>query len=1200
MAKFTQEFIAAAEIAGGIGLMYLGGAWTYPIGKYLIAAGIGTAIAGVGTLLSKGALQGQATSTRNPVSPWKAVYGRVRMGGALVYMNMWGDSFKMLDLVIVLAAHPCQAVDALLFDQQRIFIDTSASPGGAAAGSGTSFTPVQQTVNISEIKRVKGVVTVTLPSNIPYLIESDHIEIAEDGPGLLTANALIGTFSVAQILNRIGGIKFTYLSGGSDCDISGHGHVHTTWADYGRKVYFEPLFGGQTLGQTFKGMAGTPYDGDMGSIVNPDKQKGLGGDTANIPNLWTANCSLQGKTAVFLRLHYNDKYFKGGLPQISFIMRGKNDILDPRTSPPTYGYTENAALCIADFLSNPVFGFKAAYGTEIPYASLVAAANVCDEAVPLATSPGSPPLTEPAYACNGQFDLTLKRGEILQNMLTSCAGRLTYTEGQFQIWPAAWTGNAFAIGSNPGGGIVALGEFSKIAAGPIRWKPTVSIRDRFNGVKGTYISQANKWMSSDLPAYAQDSLHGYATSPPVPEDDANLAADGGDRRWLDIQLPFTISPAAAQRIAKIELLRRRHSGTGTLILNMAGYQIAPLDLILVTIPYLGWVEKQFEVIETRLRAEETGNGAPALLVEIDIQETASSIYDWSTSEELSPQGYQQPAIPGIGSFDFFPRERVPGFSVPFPWEPGYAGPLVGDAVYPGPVVGGLNEGPASFGIRVEYGADAQGDATASLSLKGTAPPNRLSAIHSPQISALPGTSGNLPAGTYIVAAAALDTGDPVRNSALSVPVIVTIPESSPPANNGSIDVAVSWPAGSNGGEIYLASAAKFGVMAGAAENGYFFQAALDSSTTSFRITDFDQATPGAPDSTFDHLALVWKKVIHGGCWAEQIQAVTANTITIAQHASDDPMTPDQWAGRVLTLIGKLDSTQEVIILNMPVLSSTATFGGSPGPPEFTLTIGPNSAGDQLPDLTTLLVVGDLVVMRFQPAFTDTSFSDPEIANPYYPGGDTAIESGHLAVVLTGPDAGDVQTIASVSTDGFGDKTIINLAAPWKLRPNDGDIVVVVEAAWSPEVHTQALSSPARDVITGELAKLLLQNLAGQHWLFLARTQDAENVNGDDAFAPVREVYFYGAQGTRTIQASDTMLPTDRTIDVDASGGDVVYTLLPFSQIPNQGINVQKIDASAHTVTVLCAGSPPVDFINGQPSIVLSNQWDFIVIFVRGN
>ena len=333
MPKVVPEIIGGLEIAAGAAVEYFSPG--NPLGNLLITAGVGTVLSGIGTLLAKGPVNGFATTVRNPVQPWKVIYGRARTGGTVVHMHMWGDSAKMLDMVIVIAAHPCQSVDVLLFDQQRIQIDTTAAPAGAAAGSGTSFTPVQQQVNISTIQRSNGVATVTLGANIPYLIVGDQIQIAEDHSGPLTTYGFIGTVTVAQIITQTSGsLIFTYLSGGANATITSNGHVRTLWADYGRKVYMETLLGNQTLGQTFKGMAssGTPYDGDKGNYVSPENPGGLGGGSSSTPNPWTNYASLQGKTAVFLRLHYNDTYFKGGLPQISFVVHGKNDIYDPRTS----------------------------------------------------------------------------------------------------------------------------------------------------------------------------------------------------------------------------------------------------------------------------------------------------------------------------------------------------------------------------------------------------------------------------------------------------------------------------------------------------------------------------------------------------------------------------------------------------------------------------------------------------------------------------------------------------------------------------------------------------------------------------------------------------------------------------------------------------------------------------------------------------
>lgn len=1232
MSKFAA--ILGSEQAPGLSSTSVASSFLSGFGvdlaSFAIQAGAGALIHGLGTLLSKGPTKGFATTERNPTAPWKKAYGQTRVGGTIVYVNSWpkpggsaGGNDQMLDMVIVLAAHAVESIDNVLFDMQQVAIDvtkrvnTSQSGSGAMnagpyAGTGTSYNPAQQTTNITQIQRANGVVTVTLPANIPTLIEGDRIQIEEDGTGTLTAAALIGTFLVDQIISQVvgdpGSIVFTYLSGGSDVTITGHGHINTLWAQYGNTIYYEPMLGGQSLGQSFQGMVfGTPLDADLGDIVTPDHTGGVQGQ--NQPNPWTSNCSLVGKTAVMIRLHYDSKYYTGGIPQISFLIHGKNDILDPRTSPPTIGYSANAALCIADFLATPIEfgGYGLAYGTQIPYADLVAAANTCDEAVPLAYSLASPPLTEPAYECNGTFELSSRRGEILQNMLTSCAGRITEVAGQFVIWPAAWIGNSIAIGSNPGGGVIPLGDFNPIASGPIRWRPSSSGRDLYNGCKGTYISKSHLWTSTDFPPYCQDEDHGYGPGGLTPagspefDYDASLEADGGDRRWLDIQLPFTTSPSAAQRIAKIELLRRRTPavsetrGTGTLALNMIGYQVATLDLMLVTIPYLGWSAKQLEVTANRLQVTDSrsaGEGS-ALIVELDVQETDPTIYNWSTLEELSPEGYVQPVIPGVGPYSFTATETVPGFNVPFPWSPGYMVPLIGDAIYTGPVDGSVSQAKSTFGLQVMYDSDAQGDVSVTLDVQGTDPPNELSSLNPPQITCVVGTAGSLPAGNYLVAASIIDSLG--FNTQLSMIVSVSIPLASPPVFTGSIAVTVNYsspltsvpttpytptPGSPNspqpalvsaspvGAEVYMGINYKGGkAYAGLSRQGT--QLAYTTPSVSYTITDFDQSQPGAPDPTADHYAIAMKKVIHAGVFDQQVYGVTSNTVTLGGAG----MGVNQWAGYTLSLVGKLDSTQELIALNMPVESNTTSVDSL-----FTLTIGNNSTGHQLPDLTTLLVVGDLVSMRLKPTFTATSFSDPNTANPYYPQGDTGIEAiGAVALVLTGPDAGDAPTINAVSLDVYNRYTVYELAAPWAIMPNGGDLVIIVEALWGPEYLTHTFVCPLTNSISGIVAAPVLQNLAGQSWVVIVYMQNAADDNGADMYCPVRDFYVFGSQGTRTITMSQSMLFTDAVIDFDASAGPITYTCLPFSQVPNQKFYFQKIDSSTNAVTINTFAAPDPAF-----------------------
>lgn len=616
MSKGIIETIAgAALIAVGVFLEVVTFGAATPLTVFLISAGSGMVLSGIGTMLAKGPIQGFATSQKNPIAPWNVQYGRGRIGGTVVYVGSFGDNDKYLDLVMVLAAHPCKSVDELLFDQQRIQIGRNNS----------SFTPLQQDVNISSVSRTNSTVTCHLSADVPLLSEGDQMSMHDIHP---VGDLFNGRFSVQNVVHGPGNqVRFDYIAGGPATTVTGSGKAKTVWADYGPKVYMETMLGDQFLGQTFNGMInGTPSDGDAGHLVQ------------NSSNPWGATCSLLGKTAVFLRLHYNDTIFANGLPQISYHVSGKKDIYDPRTG--LNDYTENAALCIADYLANQTFGFKATYHSEIPDAMLIAAANICDQAMTLASGG-----TEPRYTCNGGFQVSMKRGEILQNMLTSCAGRLTYIGGQFGIWPAAWGGVSIVIGA--GGSPPVANEIMALSTGAIRWKSTVSISNRYNGVKGTYISPANNWVSADFPRYAQDATHGY-TWGISPTFDANLDYDSGDRRWLDIQLPFTISCSMAQRIAKVELLRRLQMGTGTFLLNMAGYQLAPLDVLALDLPYFGWSGKNLEISQFRLKFDrQSGSGREVILLgtEIDVQETDSSIYSWSVGEELSPAGFQQAVSP---------------------------------------------------------------------------------------------------------------------------------------------------------------------------------------------------------------------------------------------------------------------------------------------------------------------------------------------------------------------------------------------------------------------------------------------------------------------------------------------------------------------------------------------------------------------------
>jgi len=768
------------------------------------------------------------------------------------------------------------------------------------------------------------------------------------------------------------------------------------------------------------------------------------------------------------------------------------------------GYSENSALCTADFLCDQSWGYKCAYGADVPLDDLSNQAYVCDTPVPMLI--GSTETTEPMYACNGSFklDAGTMRGKILKDLLSSCGGRLvqygTTVGYQYFIRPAIWPVNTILPGYT-----IPTYDLLANADGPVEWKVAPSVRDLYNEVRGVYVSPDNFWNRTNFPSYKQDHDHGYDPLNEYPQysGDINLAADLGERRILDIELPFTISCACAQRLAKIELLRRRQWGSGTAKQLMAAWQFVPVDVVDMAFSPLGWTARAVEIISVRPLVEKVQQGGAEMVqlgCEIEFQDADASVYEWSTEEQLSPQGYVQ-------------SNYQTGFEtelVPYPWSPGYAVPLPGDAV----------GGPATFGLTPVYGFEQPGNPTFGLKIIGTPALNNLDdGIEPPYIQCFPSpVGGGLPQGaSFVVGVSARSAGGASYQVTDYNDVChVTIPLGSPIEPTGSIAVNINYGSGDVGADIYLAL-----YVPGKAYQWHWV-ATVGAGVSSYTITGNEQApnnwqsTAGGPDTVQYRQRLIFVPVIHSGVWAQQVQAVTGTsgtspgTIKIAESlSSTKPTTANQYAGYTLSLLAKYpgSSSLAIPVLNMPVLSNTTPDSNG----MVTYVIGSNAAGQSLPDLTTLLDIGDLLVMRDKATFTANGWSDPNIANTYYPSGDTGIEAGHVALMLSGSDAGNMQSIGIVNSGDTG----YTLSGQWATKPNDGDLIIVCAPALASEVvcPPASFSTPVPGVV---VAQPNVQNLQGQTWLLIVRTED---INGDhcpDTYAPMRDFYEVGSGGSTVI------------------------------------------------------------------------------------
>lgn len=313
---------------------------------------------------------------------------------------------------------------------------------------------------------------------------------------------------------------------------------------------------------------------------------------------WTAAHRLRGCAYVYLRLIYGRNEYPQGLPNITVDIEGKDDILDPRTG--TRGYSENPALCLADYMSLPNFGIGAAIGAEdgIDTADLIAGANICDEIVPHVAGG-----TEPRYSCNGVITLNLAPKTIIESLLTSMAGSCVMQAGQWHIYPGAYRTPTLDLTDDDvaGDGAVLTTRISRA--------------ENCNGVRGQFVAPENNWQPDDFPAYSSAVY---------------LAEDGGEPIWRDINLPFTISSSMAQRLAKIELERTRRQMSVEMSTKLSAWRAAAGDVVTLTRSRWGFAAKPFDVVRSSLVIE--GGEVPTLVTSLSLRETSPLVYDWSVTE----------------------------------------------------------------------------------------------------------------------------------------------------------------------------------------------------------------------------------------------------------------------------------------------------------------------------------------------------------------------------------------------------------------------------------------------------------------------------------------------------------------------------------------------------------------------------------------
>jgi hypothetical protein len=566
-AWFACSVTGAAVFGSTFATVGIGTALAGTITGGLAGLVVSTALNAVGSRLfsSNGATTAatinpaRATMVRSTVETHKIVYGRQRVSGPIVFIGTTdsGNTHdpnnginSLLHVVIAVAGHEIDSVETVYINESPVSINADGwvTVGSYATSGSANDNPYSVTTSV----RTEEVVTVTTSAAHGFAVGD---VVTTDGQSEPTMD---GTFVV---LSTPSGTTFTYANGGPNASSTGGSATDKT-----------------STGVTSSKARIRVHTGATNQTADADLRTEVPG--------WSSNHTLSGIAYVYLRLQYDTSVFSQGIPNISFVVKGKK-LYDPRDG--TTAWSENVALCIRDYLASDYgFGCDA---DEINDTYVTAAANHCDEAVALTTGG-----TQKRYTCNGVLDTGAAPVENLNALVAAMAGTVTYVQGQFRPYAGVYDSTVGDIDNT-------------MLAGPVKIQARTTRQQLFNAVKGTFVDPALNFQQADFYEVTNST---YETE------------DGGQRIYKDIQLPFTNHQEAAQRIGKLLLEQGRQGIIVEMPLKHSALPYAVWDTVTYTDETLGWDHKVF-----RIRKVSTPGIGPITLT---LQEEASASYDWDSSD----------------------------------------------------------------------------------------------------------------------------------------------------------------------------------------------------------------------------------------------------------------------------------------------------------------------------------------------------------------------------------------------------------------------------------------------------------------------------------------------------------------------------------------------------------------------------------------
>lgn len=333
-------------------------------------------------------------------------------------------------------------------------------------------------------------------------------------------------------------------------------------------------------------------------VVNPTQVNAF--LKTNCPD-WKDEQIGRGLSFVRLSLKYSAEKFPSGIPDARFIVRGRNDIYDPRSGMAVY--TGNTALHILWFLRNRC----GVPDDEIVFETFASGANVCDESV---ANPDN--TTSPRYRSSCVIGADEQRTNVLQKLEAACGGRTIRVGGRWMFQAGAYYGPYdFEVTED-------------MVIGTITGSTEPTNDAAINTVRGTFIDTSQSWTETDYPEVSVAEW---------------VIEDGGEAAET-LTFSYVTDAYQAQRLANIELRRRRAGGTISIPMNFLGYNCRPGRAVRVNLPSLN-ILGEFIVTNWSMGADQ---GCTAQLQQYDAAQ-----FDDAVGQPYNPIGFINLPAGGLGS-----------------------------------------------------------------------------------------------------------------------------------------------------------------------------------------------------------------------------------------------------------------------------------------------------------------------------------------------------------------------------------------------------------------------------------------------------------------------------------------------------------------------------------------------------------------------